>query len=232
MPRTKVHFREANDAIGPLGAKLMSERPFIPVAPALTNALRDATRLRFTELPLPRSHVWLAIDQRACVQISPSETRGGIGGEVFTEPVQNPAHAARTGTCTSVRRGRQTVGRRRTGTSYDKAKAPEDRRGTVMRSEAVSKNRPTDLISIVLEKAGEAGLELPGLTTPDALAAKVRTEVSASTCVGINGPGLPQLPHVMPLGDSAASGRHRAERDGWRARHPSRLSLVRGRAAG
>ncbi|MCW2882430.1 MAG: hypothetical protein JWQ95_6530 [Sphaerisporangium sp.] len=46
-----------------------------------------------------------------------------------------------------------------------------------MRSEAVSKNRPADLINIALEKVVEAGLELPGFTTLDALAAKVRTEV-------------------------------------------------------
>ncbi len=45
-----------------------------------------------------------------------------------------------------------------------------------MRSEAVSKNRPADLINIALEKVVEAGLELPGFTTLDALAAKVRTE--------------------------------------------------------
>jgi hypothetical protein len=51
-----------------------------------------------------------------------------------------------------------------------------------MRSEAVSKNRPAaDLINIALEKVVEVGLELPGFTTLDALAAKVRTEVSCAT---------------------------------------------------
>ncbi|MFD3488789.1 hypothetical protein [Streptomyces sp. NPDC058665] len=39
-------------------------------------------------------------------------------------------------------------------------------------SEAVSKNRPADLINIALEKVVEAGLELPGFTTLDALAAR------------------------------------------------------------
>ncbi len=53
-----------------------------------------------------------------------------------------------------------------------------------MRNEAMSKNRPADLINIALEKVVEAGLELPGSTTLDALAAKVRTEVNASICVG------------------------------------------------
>ncbi|QHC32492.1 molybdopterin-dependent oxidoreductase [Streptomyces sp. HF10] len=61
VPRTEVHFTETADAIGPLGAKSMSESPFNPVAPAFANALRDATGLRFTELPLTRDRVWLAL---------------------------------------------------------------------------------------------------------------------------------------------------------------------------
>ncbi|MFI5855754.1 molybdopterin-dependent oxidoreductase [Streptomyces parvulus] len=65
VPRTEVHFMETADAIGPLGAKSMSESPFNPVAPALANALRDATGVRFTELPLTRDRVWQALDLRA-----------------------------------------------------------------------------------------------------------------------------------------------------------------------
>lgn len=61
VPRTEVHFTETSDAIGPLGAKSMSESPFNPVAPAFANALRDATGVRFTEVPLLRDRVWLAI---------------------------------------------------------------------------------------------------------------------------------------------------------------------------
>ncbi|MFE7334493.1 molybdopterin-dependent oxidoreductase [Streptomyces griseus] len=63
VPRTEVHFMETSDAIGPLGAKSMSESPFNPVAPAFANALRDATGIRFTELPLTRDRVWLALDE-------------------------------------------------------------------------------------------------------------------------------------------------------------------------
>ncbi|MFI1281189.1 molybdopterin-dependent oxidoreductase [Streptomyces sp. NPDC020858] len=58
VPRTEVHFMETSDAIGPLGAKSMSESPFNPVAPAFANALRDATGVRFTELPVTRDLVW------------------------------------------------------------------------------------------------------------------------------------------------------------------------------
>jgi CO/xanthine dehydrogenase Mo-binding subunit len=61
VPRTEVHFMETAGAIGPLGAKSMSESPFNPVAPAFANALRDATGVRFTELPLTRDRVWLAL---------------------------------------------------------------------------------------------------------------------------------------------------------------------------
>ncbi|MFF4500591.1 molybdopterin-dependent oxidoreductase [Streptomyces sp. NPDC001401] len=61
IPRTEVHFMETADAIGPLGAKSMSESPFNPVAPALANALRDATGVRFTEVPLTRDRVWLML---------------------------------------------------------------------------------------------------------------------------------------------------------------------------
>ncbi|WP_329491793.1 molybdopterin-dependent oxidoreductase [Kitasatospora sp. NBC_01246] len=63
VPRTEVHFTETSDAIGPLGAKSMSESPFNPVPPAFANALRDATGIRFTEAPFLRDKVWRAIDE-------------------------------------------------------------------------------------------------------------------------------------------------------------------------
>ncbi|MFD7425480.1 molybdopterin-dependent oxidoreductase [Streptomyces sp. NPDC059818] len=68
IPRTEVHFMETVDTIGPLGAKSMSESPFNPVAPAFANALRDATGIRFTRLPLTRDRVWLALDEQARAQ--------------------------------------------------------------------------------------------------------------------------------------------------------------------
>ncbi|WP_030160204.1 molybdopterin-dependent oxidoreductase [Streptomyces sp. NRRL S-244] len=64
VPRTEVHFMETSDAIGPLGAKSMSESPFNPVAPAFANALRDATGVRFTEMPVTRDIVWRKVNQR------------------------------------------------------------------------------------------------------------------------------------------------------------------------
>lgn len=61
VPRTEVHFAATSDPRGPLGAKPMSEQPFNPVAPALANAVRDATGVRITALPLSRDRVWAAL---------------------------------------------------------------------------------------------------------------------------------------------------------------------------
>jgi CO/xanthine dehydrogenase Mo-binding subunit len=63
IPRTEVHFMETADAIGSLGAKSMSESPFNPVAPAFVNALRAATGVRLTQLPLTRDRLWLTLHQ-------------------------------------------------------------------------------------------------------------------------------------------------------------------------
>jgi CO/xanthine dehydrogenase Mo-binding subunit len=64
LPRTEVHFARTRDPFGPFGAKPMSEAPFNPVAPALANALRDATGTRFTSLPLRRDTVFSLLSQQ------------------------------------------------------------------------------------------------------------------------------------------------------------------------
>lgn len=51
IPRTEIFFADTHDTIGPLGAKGMGECPINPVAPALANALADATGLRFRDMP-------------------------------------------------------------------------------------------------------------------------------------------------------------------------------------
>jgi putative selenate reductase molybdopterin-binding subunit len=61
IPATTVFFSATHDTLGPLGAKSMSESPFNPVPAALANAVRDATGVRFTELPLSRDRVWRAL---------------------------------------------------------------------------------------------------------------------------------------------------------------------------
>jgi CO/xanthine dehydrogenase Mo-binding subunit len=62
VPRTEVFFADTHDAIGPLGAKSMSESPFNPVAPALANALKDATGVRFTAPPFTSDRIWLGLE--------------------------------------------------------------------------------------------------------------------------------------------------------------------------
>jgi CO/xanthine dehydrogenase Mo-binding subunit len=58
LPRTEVLTASSTyDPFGPHGAKPMSEAPFNPVAPALANAVRDATGVRFAALPLRRDVV-------------------------------------------------------------------------------------------------------------------------------------------------------------------------------
>jgi CO/xanthine dehydrogenase Mo-binding subunit len=65
---TEVHFARTRDRMaGPLGAKPMSESPFNPVAPALANAVRDATGVRFTSLPLTRPAVHRGLAARRSV---------------------------------------------------------------------------------------------------------------------------------------------------------------------
>lgn len=64
VPRSEVYFASTNDNVGPLGAKSMSESPFNPVAPALANAIRNATGVRFSELPIARDKIYLGLKER------------------------------------------------------------------------------------------------------------------------------------------------------------------------
>ncbi len=66
-PRTEVFFAETRDTVGPLGAKGMGECPINPVAPALANALADATGLRFRDLPFTPDRIYRLIFERHVV---------------------------------------------------------------------------------------------------------------------------------------------------------------------
>ncbi|GJE16609.1 molybdopterin-dependent oxidoreductase [Methylobacterium marchantiae] len=61
VPRTRVLFADTYDRVGPLGAKSMSESPFNPIAPALANAIRDATGARLTATPFAPDRIYLAV---------------------------------------------------------------------------------------------------------------------------------------------------------------------------
>jgi len=64
VPATEVLFAATFDPFGPYGAKPMSEAPFNPVAPALANAVRDATGIRLTDLPLRRDRVYRELNNQ------------------------------------------------------------------------------------------------------------------------------------------------------------------------
>ena len=64
VPFTEVYFADTRDALGPFGAKSMSESPYNPVAPALANALRDATGVRFCATPFRADRVFLMLAKK------------------------------------------------------------------------------------------------------------------------------------------------------------------------
>ncbi|MEV0952837.1 molybdopterin cofactor-binding domain-containing protein [Promicromonospora sp. NPDC050249] len=75
VPVTEVLFADTVDRLGPRGAKSMSEAPYNPVAPALANAIADATGVRPRDLPIQRDWLW----------------------ELLRAPITRPAASAPTG---------------------------------------------------------------------------------------------------------------------------------------
>ena len=64
VPRTEVLFADTSDALGPMGAKSMSESPYNPVAAALGNAIADATGIRFTATPFKPDRLWPLLHEK------------------------------------------------------------------------------------------------------------------------------------------------------------------------
>lgn len=58
IPDTEVYFADTSDALGPFGAKSMSESPYNPVAPAIGNAIARALGARPFRQPFTRERVW------------------------------------------------------------------------------------------------------------------------------------------------------------------------------
>jgi len=58
VPASEVMFADTHDSIGPLGAKSQGECAINPVAPAIANALRDASGVRFAHLPLTPDRIF------------------------------------------------------------------------------------------------------------------------------------------------------------------------------
>ncbi len=64
VPRTEVLFADTTDAIGPFGAKSMSESPYNPINAAIGNALADATGIRFCQTPFKPDRIFQAIAEK------------------------------------------------------------------------------------------------------------------------------------------------------------------------
>jgi len=63
LPELNISFVETRDPAGPYGAKGIGESPLIPVAPAIANAVFNATGVRITELPLTPERVLMKLNQ-------------------------------------------------------------------------------------------------------------------------------------------------------------------------
>jgi 4-hydroxybenzoyl-CoA reductase subunit alpha len=64
-PPIEVGIVESNDPHGPFGAKEAGEGSLAAFLPALTNAIADATGLRFNDLPVTPDRVFAAMEKRA-----------------------------------------------------------------------------------------------------------------------------------------------------------------------
>ena len=58
IPRSELFFADTYDQIGPLGAKSQGECGINPVAPAIANAIKNATGVRFCSLPFTAARIF------------------------------------------------------------------------------------------------------------------------------------------------------------------------------
>ena len=65
VPRSEVYFADTYDTIGPLGAKAQGECAINAVAPAIANAVANATGVRFPDLPLTPDRIYDRLSLRS-----------------------------------------------------------------------------------------------------------------------------------------------------------------------
>jgi len=63
-PHTDIFLADTVDAIGPLGAKSQGECGINPIAPAVSNALANATGVRFAHLPFTPDRLYAGLAAR------------------------------------------------------------------------------------------------------------------------------------------------------------------------
>ena len=61
VPAIQAILVQTYEPSGPYGAKAVAEIPMDGVAPAVANALRDATGLRMRQIPFTPERVWAAL---------------------------------------------------------------------------------------------------------------------------------------------------------------------------
>ena len=64
VPEIKVYFVEAVYPEGPFGAKGLGEPCLMPVAAAIANAVRNATGVRITKIPMTPEKVYFALKKK------------------------------------------------------------------------------------------------------------------------------------------------------------------------
>ncbi len=102
VPDTEVYFAETDDALGPFGAKSMSESPYNPVGAAIGNAVSRALGRRGYELPFSRATAcggWPAGSEAGhCSRFgAPSVHRGGECAPHCTDRAPNGSSLQRHG---------------------------------------------------------------------------------------------------------------------------------------
>jgi CO/xanthine dehydrogenase Mo-binding subunit len=65
VPRSEVYFADTYDKLGPLGAKAQGECAINAVAPAIANAVANATGVRFPHLPLTPDRIFNKLGSRS-----------------------------------------------------------------------------------------------------------------------------------------------------------------------
>jgi CO/xanthine dehydrogenase Mo-binding subunit len=70
IPRTEVLLVDSTDSVGPMRAKGMAECCINPVAPALANALANATGVRYRSLPLSPERIYARIGSSQLVPVT------------------------------------------------------------------------------------------------------------------------------------------------------------------
>jgi putative selenate reductase molybdopterin-binding subunit len=73
VPRSEIYFADTYDSVGPLGAKAQGECAINAVAPAIANAVANATGVRFADLPLTPDRIFEKL--KGCAPASPRKER-------------------------------------------------------------------------------------------------------------------------------------------------------------